>query len=317
MGGRRIFKIIAVVLVVVALFILLGSVLKRQASGAWPMHDDYDKRRQASYIVPESQYSFPYDANRTGQIALKIDDPNLFVQEVRSVATKENGEISFYELNNATSEARNGIVVIKIRDDRFEEVFAQLKNRGNLVVQESFNKESDIRITCPMVATEKEAIPLQEEKTTELADKQESGDAAQKDAVSEGAVAVPDLINTNYPCVRGEDNFSYIKVVFMADKREGRFWGSNSEQYFASMAFERMGNWILVVMVIKIAVTLFVIACLILLIVQFLRHTIFHHHRVRSHHVEEDKKVKTKPLRKENKVAVKRRSVVLKSKGKK
>lgn len=308
MQNKKILKVVTILLVVIALFILLGSVLKRYASGAWMM--GRADRSDSTYYYPsqDNQYAFPFDAIRTGKIALKIADSELFVQEVKNVADRQAGEVVFYELNNATSRTKNGTIVVKVADDKFEDTFSQLKSRGDLVVQEFISKQENGRNVCPMLSPQEGIAPTATVLEGDGSQAAAEGTKPELISVPSGDQAASSAQFAPYCPIGDKDgDFSYIKVVFMADKGVSGFLGKNGERYLASMTLEKMGKWILVIVAIKILVTLAFIGFIIMLLVQFFRHTVVNHHR----HYAKPEAVKRRP---EIKTLSKRSAVVVKRK---
>ena len=285
---KKILKVLVIVLVAVALFILIGSFLKKEANGAWPMRDRDEKRLDFSSQNPADQYVFPYDANETGKLAIKVNNLDDATGKIKEIAGKQNGEVVYYEINGATSEMRNGTMVVKVPSGNFQQSFSELKNVANLVVQESITKGQNIPQVCPMAATQPANIATDAQGTTVKSD-----------------MAIYPLPT---PCSEFKQNeFSYIKVIFVADEK-------NKERMVIT-GLKNLGIVILVVVAVKILVTLFLIGFLIYLIMRFFRHIAGCHSC--KHKKEEvfKREVETKPLRKISKVAVKRKAIVkLKSK---
>lgn len=297
----KIFKVLAIALATAALLILLGSFWQKEASGAFHVRQEnygYQNEIIESIKTQPDNYVFPSSAIETGRIALRVDDLAATEKSVRSVAIDQEGEVVFYEINNATSNLENGMMVIKVAADKFQDAFAELKKSG-MVVQESVIKGQNLPAVCPMNAVQNSAEDqvLETEKKDTAVEQVE-----EKNAAAESVIA-------QVPCIDSQNgSFSYIKVVFVAKNGVQKFWENNVNTQEAVSILTTAGKIILVVVAIKILVTLLMMVFLFYLIMKFLRHTVLKPRGVQNEKTKENKKTQTKPLRKSQKVAVKRKT---------
>lgn len=167
-------------------------------------------RVDGTLIAPSynDQFVLPADATKSGKIAIVVNDLETAKKAVTDIAAKSGGSVHATVISYASDSLKNGSIVVQIPAENFDAAFAELKNVGSQVIQESTQVISPV----PYYAVPEVAADNAEKNETTIA---ANGVAA------DSAIQTPSAVGTETSEFRNPSQQpqivqknGYIKVVF-------------------------------------------------------------------------------------------------------
>jgi uncharacterized membrane protein len=234
-AGGAIF-VISVAAIIIGLF----SVHEKLGRYEFGYQNGMMNRSGAAIALPnfaseKNRFVVPGDGAKNGELAIVVNDLDSAKQKIQDIAIQSGGRIYATYIAYASSDLKNGSIVIQMPRENFEKVFADLKKSGFQVIEES-TQEIETRTFYPMATP---AANVQEAADTVGAESGANGAAATSTvSPSEPQGAIEPQIAI-YPQPQNfAQNKGYIRVV-MAVSGAARIGsivrndGSIENQYFA------------------------------------------------------------------------------------
>lgn len=278
----------------------------------------YGKNINARYGVPgrvgmmypsnqNNDFVLPLDAAKSGELAVIVDDLDGAKNKISEIALQNDGEIYATHISYSSSEVKNGLIVLRMPADKFENAFSTLRSSGFKVVQESSRKvQPTLVYPLNQNVAAGEQIKAQESQSSE--EKADSGASNAQSEPSQGSPEAqgglqPEKVISAQAQIQTQDK-GYIKVVLADYGKSGNFGLAASQNRSGMMFFQSQPQNFSKVMWIGLAIKMIVlIAMFVLLVVVSIRMIVsFRKHRIAR------KSSQTKPLQKKAVLHVIRKS---------
>lgn len=164
------------------------------------MKREIDDLALPASVGDRDQFVLPQDAARSGEIAIMVNDFEIAKKNVADIAVEGGGNVYASFISYASSNAKNGSIMVQVPMEKFDTVFESLKNVGSIVQESTQQVETRNTYPRPMIAKGK------------TFDNQNLGsaEAATISTVNPEIAIYPNPIDVQFAQNRG-----YIRVVFV------------------------------------------------------------------------------------------------------